>query len=148
MSDVFSKKRRSQIMSRVRGTGNERTELALVKVLRGYKISGWRRHRLLLGKPDFVFRRERVVVFVDGCFWHSCPLHSSVPATNRSFWVRKLAKNRERDKQVNVLLAATGWKVVRIWQHELIRTNRDRLARKITKALGRVHPSSRRPRRK
>ena len=68
MPDVFSKAKRSQIMSCVRGHGNELTELALVSLLRRSGLSGWRRNQPVFGKPDFVFRKQRLAVFVDGCF--------------------------------------------------------------------------------
>ena len=73
MTDVFSKKKRSQVMAAIRSKGNKTTELRLASILRAHGISGWRRHQPLFGKPDFVFRRERLAVFVDGCFWHGCP---------------------------------------------------------------------------
>jgi DNA mismatch endonuclease, patch repair protein len=70
MGDVFTKQKRSAVMSRIRGAGNRDTELRLITLFRANGITGWRRRHLLVGKPDFVFRREKMVVFVDGCFWH------------------------------------------------------------------------------
>jgi len=72
MADVFSARKRSQIMSRVLGRGNKATELALIVLLRRHQITGWRRAARLFGKPDFVFPKHRLAVFVDGCFWHGC----------------------------------------------------------------------------
>lgn len=134
MADVFSKKKRSAIMSNVKGRGNEATELRLVRILRAGHISGWRRGVPLYGNPDFVFRREKVALFVDGCFWHGCPEHGECPATNRSFWRRKLERNVARDRLVNRSLRRQGWKVVRIWQHEL--GDPARVARRVAGALG------------
>lgn len=122
-------------MARVRGQGNERTEAALARILRRHKISGWRRHQALFGKPDFVFRRERLAVFVDGCFWHGCPKHYSCPASNSAFWARKLARNRARDQLVRKKLRKAGWRVLRVWQHELNPKNESRLARRILRHL-------------
>jgi DNA mismatch endonuclease (patch repair protein) len=119
MVDVFSKKKRSDIMSRVKSRGNLATELRLINIFRKNKITGWRRHLPLLGKPDFVFLKLRLVLFVDGCFWHGCPLHGSLPETNRIFWKQKLERNKLRDRFVNRSLKAEGWKVLRFWQHEL-----------------------------
>lgn len=79
VADVFTKKKRSQIMAAVRSTGNRTTELRLASILRANGITGWRRHQPLPGKPDFVFRRERLAVFADGCFWHGCPRHLRMP---------------------------------------------------------------------
>jgi DNA mismatch endonuclease (patch repair protein) len=119
MPDVFTKAKRSEVMSRIRGRGNKETELALVKLLRAHGITGWRRHQPLFGRPDFLFRRERVAIFVDGCFWHGCPKHSNMPVNNRRFWENKLSANRQRDLLVTQTLKADGWRVVRIWEHEM-----------------------------
>ena len=119
MSDVFTKTKRSQVMSRIRGRGNRATEPALAKLLRAHRITGWRRNHSLFGKPDFTFRKERVVVFVDGCFWHGCPTHSTMPVNNRVFWERKLAANKLRDRVVTAKLLEQGWLVLRVWEHEL-----------------------------
>lgn len=106
-------------MSRIRGRGNKETELALAKILRRNGITGWRRHQPLFGKPDFTFRRQRIVVFVDGCFWHGCPRHSNIPASNRDFWEKKLSANKLRDRLVTRTLRSQGWLVVRLWEHDL-----------------------------
>lgn len=136
MPDVFSPTKRSDVMSRIRGKGNKSTELALAAAFRRTGVKGWRRHVVikqplgprvaeregkaqLVVRPDFVFGREKVAVFVDGCFWHSCPLHAKVPESNREFWVHKLSRNVERDKFVDRELKKAGWKVWRIWEHEL-----------------------------
>jgi DNA mismatch endonuclease (patch repair protein) len=190
MADVFTKAKRSEVMSRIRGRGNRETKLALGKLLRAARITGWRRQVRLkvegsntsprpspqknvrsrqpspglrppsdslaparsarkgpspavnsfrrfpsssspvptgVGqrgegvrvRPDFVFRKERVVIFVDGCFWHGCPKHSSMPANNREFWLRKLTGNKEHDRLVTRALRQSGWRVLRIWEHDL-----------------------------
>lgn len=69
-------------------------------------------------RPDIVFTRARVAVFVDGCFWHGCPEHRVVPTTNSDYWVPKLRRNVERDREVDDALAREGWTVVRVWEHE------------------------------
>ena len=70
-------------------------------------------------KPDFVFPRLKLAVFVDGCFWHCCPKHATKPANNAAFWRKKLAANKARDRRVTRTLRRLGWRVVRIWEHEL-----------------------------
>jgi len=100
-------------MSRIRGHGNKETELALIKLFRLNKITGWRRHWPLFGKPDFVFPKLKIAIFVDGCFWHCCPRHSNMPANNRPFWRQKLDANRRRDRLVTRTLRRRGWRVVR-----------------------------------
>lgn len=106
-------------MSNVKTRGNLATELRLIRIFRENNITGWRRHFDIFGKPDFVFLKERLAVFIDGCFWHNCPLHASSPKTNGIFWKRKLEKNKKRDRLVSRTLKANDWRVLRIWQHEL-----------------------------
>src|SRR5262245_38311326 len=110
MADMFSVGKRSEIMSRIKSRGNKATELRLIGVFRSNAISGWRRRRKMLGNPDFVFPTERLVVFVDGCFWHNCPVHGSLPTNNRVFWQTKLLRNLERDKFVCRELKKSGWR--------------------------------------
>jgi DNA mismatch endonuclease, patch repair protein len=149
MSDIFSKEKRSDVMSRVRSRGNRRTELALIELLRRHKIRGWRRHSKLPGTPDFIFPSEGVAIFVDGCFWHSCPKHATFPAVRAKFWLRKLEENKARDRRVNRVLRQTGWCVLRVWQHDLVPKNAARCVCRIQKALqanAREPIHSRRPR--
>lgn len=117
--DTFSKTERSRIMSRVKSAGNRSTEAAFVALMRERGITGWRRNQPLFGKPDFVFRKARIAVFIDGCFWHACPKHCRMPASNRDYWERKIGRNAERDRKVTRELRQQGWTVVRIWEHEI-----------------------------
>ncbi len=123
-------------MSLIRSRGNKATELRLIGVFREYGITGWRRNQPLLGKPDFTFRRERVVVFVDGCFWHGCPKCYKRPGSNQEFWDTKIANNRKHDRLVGRELRRLGWHVLRIWQHQLDKPARavGRLARALESA--------------
>jgi DNA mismatch endonuclease, patch repair protein len=119
MSDVVSRARRSQIMAAIRSKGNKATELKLVSILRAAGITGWRRHKPVLGRPDFVFPNHRLAIFVDGCFWHGCRSHCRMPQDNRQYWKRKIQGNALRDAQTNRLLRAHGWRILRIWSHSL-----------------------------
>src|ERR1017187_896194 len=118
MSDVFTKTKRSEVMSRIRGRGNKDTELALAKLLRRHGITGWRRGQPVFGKPDFIFRKARLAIFVDGCFWHGCPKHGHQPLSNQTYWQEKFRKNKSRDRNINDDLQKIGWKVLRFWEHE------------------------------
>jgi DNA mismatch endonuclease (patch repair protein) len=122
-------------MSRIRGRGNKDTELALAKLLRRHRITGWRRNQSVFGKPDFIFRQAQIAVFVDGCFWHGCPKHATKPKNNRAFWQRKLSANKKRDRLVTRTLRAAGWRVLRIWEHELVTKNESRLLQRIQRSI-------------
>lgn len=111
---------RSMRSNRARDTSPER---ALRKVLHaaGYRYRvdfapGPDRRR----RADIVFTRLRIAVFVDGCFWHSCPIHGTVPKTNVDYWAPKLVRNRLRDDETTRALEASGWTVIRVWEHESV----------------------------
>jgi DNA mismatch endonuclease (patch repair protein) len=151
MPDVFTRKKRSDVMSRIRSRGNKDTELALAKLFRRERIKGWRRHvevcvaaalppgpvskagqqrrpaKPFRVHPDFVFPKPRLAVFVDGCFWHGCPKHGTKPRNNAAFWQGKFAANTTRDLLATQTLRRDGWRVLRIWEHELASKNRARL---------------------
>ena len=135
MPDVFTKAKRSEVMSLIRSRGNRATELRLIVLMREHGITGWRRNVPLFGKPDFVFRAARLAVFVDGCFWHGCPKHATKPATRAEWWAAKLARNAQRDRDVSRVLRAAGWTVLRIWECALTRPRCGRTLRRITRAL-------------
>lgn len=137
MADIYSAAKRSDVMGRVRSSSNASTELRLIEVMKQHGITGWRRHQALVGKPDFTFRRERVVVFVDGCFWHGCPKCYRAPTSNETYWSAKVARNRARDKRVTDELRREGWRVLRLWEHDL-RTRPAAVAKRVRRALGRT----------
>lgn len=111
---------RGQLMSRVRSTGNQSTEMFFVSLLRHARLTGWRRHQLLPGRPDFVWSKIKVAVFVDGCFWHghNCGKNIS-PRTNAEAWHKKIEGNKSRDRKITRCLRREGWKVIRLWECRL-----------------------------
>lgn len=119
MADVFTPEKRSEVMSRIRGRGNASTEVRMIRLFREHGIKGWRRNWPLPGKPDFVFPKRRIALFVDGCFWHRCPKCYRKPSTNAEFWEAKIGRNVVRDREVNRELRKRGWRVLRVWEHEL-----------------------------
>jgi len=119
MADVFSPQERSRIMARIRSRGNKTTELRLIRLLRRYKVKGWRRGSSLFGRPDFVFYKAKVALFVDGDFWHGNPRNFRLPTSNRKYWRQKIQSNRRRDRLVTKYLAESGWRVLRIWESAL-----------------------------
>ncbi|MGH7975335.1 MAG: very short patch repair endonuclease [Limisphaerales bacterium] len=136
MPDIFTKAKRSALMSRIRSHGNAATELRFICLLKDSGITGWRRHQKIFGKPDFVFPKLKLAVFVDGCFWHGCLRCYSEPKSNRAFWRQKIAANRKRALVANRALRKTGWQILRVWEHELTRKNEARLILRIQKFLG------------
>lgn len=117
MTDVLTSSQRSYCMSQIRGR-DTKPEIALRKALWGLGYR-YRLESRLPGKPDVVFPRYRVVLFIDGCFWHKCPEHFQMPKNNREFWNRKLTANVVRDRQIDKQLLEAGWKVIRIWEHQV-----------------------------
>jgi DNA mismatch endonuclease (patch repair protein) len=134
MADIWSKRKRSEVMSRIRGKGNEKTEVRLAKLMRKAGIRGWRRHLPIPGRPDFSFRKQKVAVFVDGCFWHGCPRCFRLPKQNRAFWKAKIEGNWRRDRSVNARLRRLEWKVIRIRECRL--KHSDRIVAKIRQLVG------------
>lgn len=135
MTDVFSKAKRSYVMSRIRGrdTGPEKMVRSALHRL-GYRF---RLHSSdLPGKPDIVLTRYRTVVLVHGCFWHrhkGCR-YSYMPKTRKRFWVKKFDRNVQRDREVRAALKKLGWNTVVVWECELRFPNR--MQRKLKMALG------------
>lgn len=111
--DTVTKKKRSEIMSRIKSKSSIEV---LPDHLRG---QGMRRHPKIFGRPDFGSKKRAVAIFIDGCFWHSCPIHGKTPKTNKKFWLAKFERNRNRDELVNKTLLDMGYNVIRIWEHDL-----------------------------
>jgi DNA mismatch endonuclease (patch repair protein) len=118
MPDVLTKEQRSYNMSRIRGK-NTKAELNLRRILREKGFRGYRIHYHLPGKPDIVFIRQKIAIFIDGCFWHKCPIHFTEPQSNKEFWMKKIDGNVKRDANVNEQLRKEGWTVLRFWEHEV-----------------------------
>lgn len=136
-SDVLTKSERSYCMSRIRGR-DTKPEVML-------RITLWKRglryriHSSLPGRPDIVFPARKIAIFVDGCFWHRCPQHWKAPETNAEFWEQKILANQLRDVRVNRELEEAGWRVFRVWEHDVrqsLLTTADRLISSIRAAQG------------
>ena len=135
MPDVFDRSKRSQIMQRVKSKNNKSTELKLIQILRENHITGWKRNYPVKGHPDFVFLNKRVAVFVDGCFWHGHDCRNTRPSDNAEYWNKKRERNIQHDREITGLFEQRGWKVLRIWECELKKKNRDKLLDKIERLL-------------
>lgn len=133
MTDIVSKAKRSEMMSRIRSRDTKPERLlrgALWHLGFRYRISP----KNVPGRPDIVFKWARLAIFVDGCFWHGCPTHYQRPKNNSRKWRKKLLQNRARDKQVNAMLRTAGWRVIRIWEHS-IRKDLDACVMKVGRIL-------------
>lgn len=118
MADIFSKIKRSEIMSRVRSK-DSKIEIEFRKRIwqAGFR---YRKNAIgYFGKPDLVLPKYKTVIFVDSCFWHGCKKHGSIPKIRKNFWKAKLKRNKERDREVLRHYKKQGWKIFRIWEHDL-----------------------------
>lgn len=131
---------RSTLMSRIRSKRNATTELRLIPLLRAARLRGWRRNFPLLGKPDFVFPKQKLAVFVDGCFWHGHGCGRNLkPKCNAALWRKKINGNQRRDRRVTRTLRTVGWRVIRIWECALAK-NPETCIRRIQRFIL-AHPS-------
>jgi len=134
MADAFSKAERSEIMRRVKSRDTT-PELTLRRLLWSAGVRGYRLNREdLPGRPDLVISRVRIAIFVDGCFWHGCPRCYRRPSSNRSYWDLKVKRNMRRDRVQREQLRRLGWKVIRLWEHEVAKQP-ERCAIKVLKAI-------------
>lgn len=122
--DTVSPETRSRVMAQVRSQRNRSTEWRLRACLIRGGIRGWTLNPSdISGKPDFAFRNERVLVFVDGCYWHGCPTCYRRPSSHTEYWDAKVQRNRARDVKTTAQLKQDGWRVLRIWEHQLSSMN-------------------------
>jgi len=128
---------RSKAMSAVRSKGNRTTEVTFRMALMRAGLRGWKLHaRHLPGNPDFYFPEYRLAVFIDGCFWHGCPKHGHIPATNPEYWKAKIRINRQRDRRKKDHLGRLGVHTLRMWEHALSKP--DRAVRRIQATILRL----------
>ena len=106
-------------MRQVKSSRIKSTELKLIEFFKENRIIGWRRNYKLFGKPDFTFPQRKVVIFVDGCFWHGHDCRNTKPKDNKEYWATKIDRNRHRDINVTQVLKEKGWNVIRVWECEL-----------------------------
>jgi len=132
MSDVFSKDKRSEIMSKVRSSGNRSTELQLIAFFKENHITGWQRHYNVIGHPDFVFKERRIALFVDGCFWHGHDCRNTRPIENAEYWQKKREHNIQHDIKIMQHFEERGWRVIRVWECELKKKNKPILIEKLS----------------
>lgn len=140
MADIFETDKRSYIMSRIRSTGTA-PERQLYRMLRDILGHRWRidlNVHGLPGRPDIVVPSLQIALFADGCFYHMCPKHGHVPKSNTEYWAPKLARNVTRDRRAREQLRRLGYRVWRIWEHELRPKELQRTQRRISKRFDRL----------
>lgn len=107
-------------MRSIRSTRNKSTEERFRSALIEAGIDGWETQPDMKYKPDFIFREQRIAIFLDGCFWHGCPTcPNKKPAANRDYWTAKVARNQKRDREASEYLSREGWDVLRFWEHDI-----------------------------
>lgn len=116
--DNLSPEQRRKNMQNIQSVGTKPEEL-IAKELRKRKIYYARNVKTILGKPDFVFRRKKIAVFVDSDFWHGHKTRCIMPKTNCEYWNQKIERNKMRDRAVNRELKQKGWKVIRLWERDI-----------------------------
>lgn len=118
MADIFSKEKRSRIMSKVRSK-DSKLEVDFRKQLwkAGYHYR--KNSTKYFGKPDLVLKKFKTVIFIDSCFWHGCNKHKPMPRTNKKFWKEKIKRNIERDQKVTEFYEKNNWNIIRVWEHDL-----------------------------
>jgi DNA mismatch endonuclease (patch repair protein) len=121
--DVHDSETRSFNMSRIRSR-NTRPETVLRALLSSNNLRGYRLNSKLPGRPDLVYSKARIAIFVDGCFWHGCPRcgDGRSPSSNKAYWNAKRAGNKERDKRNSQELRRLGWRVIRLWEHQVLKS--------------------------
>lgn len=133
MADKHTKEQRSKNMRAIRSTGS----LLESKVTKELWNKGFRFRknvRKLMGNPDIAIQKYKIVIFIDSCFWHSCPIHGKKPSSNIEYWEEKLQRNVARDNDVNLYYSKLGWFVLRVWEHE-VKNDFEGTMEKITKFI-------------
>lgn len=131
--DNLTKEQRRKNMQNIRSAGTK-PERLMMHELKRRKIYFASHTESITGKPDIVFRRKKIAVFIDSDFWHGHPKRCIMPKSNRSYWDAKILRNRMRDKAVNKELKAAGWKVLRLWEYD-VKKNFQRCVSKILSAV-------------
>lgn len=118
MTDTVSKKKRSEIMSRIKSK-DTKIEIKFRKAIWKAGFRYRKNPKEYFGKPDLVLKKYKTVIFIDSCFWHGCKKHCRLPSTRQNYWIPKIERNKERDKEVNKHYKKLKWKIIRVWEHEL-----------------------------
>ncbi|MFC7686250.1 very short patch repair endonuclease [Ureibacillus sp. GCM10028918] len=117
MTDKMSKENRSKTMKSIRSQSELENSITKELWIRGYRFR--KNVKTMYGKPDISIQKYKIVIFIDSCFWHVCPIHGNQPKSNLEYWEKKLLRNQQRDIEVNEYYSSHGWNIKRIWEHEI-----------------------------
>jgi len=123
MADKITKGERSSLMSKIKSK-ETKIEKDFRKLLWKEGVRYRKNSSRHFGKPDIVIASKKIVIFIDSCFWHGCKKHCRIPKAHRDYWVKKISRNKERDKEVNSHYKKIGWKILRIWEHDFKNINK------------------------
>jgi len=129
MVDTVSKKKRSETMRAIRSK-DSKIEVEFRKAIWRAGFRYKKNPIKYFGKPDLVLKKYKTVIFIDSCFWHGCKRHCRLPSSNKKYWIEKVERNKKRDKEVNYYYRKTGWRIIRVWEHGLLK-NLDKVITKI-----------------
>lgn len=117
MVDNLTKEQRRKNMRAIRSQSQLENLVSKALWHNGFRFR--KNAKNLYGKPDISIKKYRVAIFIDSCFWHSCPIHGNKPVSNQEYWDKKLLRNKERDKEVTLYYLENNWNILRVWEHEL-----------------------------
>ncbi|WP_409294054.1 very short patch repair endonuclease [Peribacillus sp. SCS-26] len=115
LSDNLTKEQRTKNMKAIKSQSNLENRVTKALWKRDIRL---RKNSKMFGRPDISIKKYKIVIFIDSCFWHSCPLHGNMPKSNQEYWIKKLQRNKDRDQEVNGYYHERGWNILRIWEHE------------------------------
>jgi DNA mismatch endonuclease, patch repair protein len=117
MADIMSKEKRSKLMSKIKAVSKLEDMFAHALWNKGLRYR--RNVKSLMGTPDIAIQKYKIVIFVDSCFWHACPIHHKKPKSNQDYWNKKFARNIEKDLEVTAYYTEKDWNIKRVWEHEI-----------------------------
>lgn len=124
MTDKITKEQRSKVMKSIRAQSKLENQVSKALWSKGMRFR--KNVRSLYGTPDISIKKYKLVIFIDSCFWHSCPIHGSIPKSNQEYWQLKIQRNILHDREVTSYYKKNGWYIIRVWEHD-IRDNFDQI---------------------
>lgn len=136
MADTISKKKRSEIMSKVKSK-DSKIEIDFRKAIWKAGFRYRKNPTKYFGKPDIVLPERKTAIFIDSCFWHGCKKHCRIPTVREKYWTAKIDRNIERDKETSKYYKKQGWKIFRIWEHDLLE-KRDKIIKSVVADISKI----------